>query len=394
MSSKTTIPDGFVTIVKDLLSDILNTFPEYCGASFNSDLKKLLVSPIEECTDEINNIYQHCIIALPERFFDILYKNSDMFTNSDINTDFLPGINFTILWNSEGISGTIHDTIWRYLQLLVFTLVGNMGNGESFGDAAKLFEAINEDDLKQKLEETMGQMKDMFENMDEDKSNINLDDLPDPTQIHDHITGLLDGKLGRLAKEIAEEAAEGLNLDMEEGSNVNDVFQKLFRNPGKLMNLVQSVGSKLDTKIKSGDINETELMQEASKIMEKMKNMPGMGDIQELLKKMGVPGTDDKRNVKSIKNTLETNMRHTKQKERMLKKLQENRAKRSEGDVGNTIPATFDGQTFCTGEQVEKTSIKKKKNKKKKNKPPHALSNRVNSPAPIEGLIEEILEAN
>jgi len=177
MSSKTTIPDGFVTIVKDLLSDILNTFPEYCGASFNSDLKKLLVSPIEECTDEINNIYQHCIIALPERFFDILYKNSDMFTNSDINTDFLPGINFTILWNSEGISGTIHDTIWRYLQLLVFTLVGNMGNGESFGDAAKLFEAINEDDLKQKLEETMGQMKDMFENMDEDKSNINLDDL-------------------------------------------------------------------------------------------------------------------------------------------------------------------------------------------------------------------------
>ena len=47
-------------------------------------------------------------------------------------------------------------------------------------------------------------------------------------------------------------------------------FKKLFKNPGKLMNLVKSVGNKLDTKIKSGDIKESELMREASDIMEKM----------------------------------------------------------------------------------------------------------------------------
>ena len=83
-----------------------------------------------------------------------------------------------------------------------------------------------------------------------------------------------------MAKEIAEETAQDLELEMDEGANVNDVFQKLFRNPGKLMNLVKSVGSKLDSKIKSGDIKESELMQEASEIMEKMKNMPGMNDIK------------------------------------------------------------------------------------------------------------------
>ena len=34
-----------------------------------------------------------------------------------------------------------------------------LNSGESFGDTAKLFEAINEDELKTKLEETMKDME-------------------------------------------------------------------------------------------------------------------------------------------------------------------------------------------------------------------------------------------
>ena len=147
------------------------------------------------------HVYGHCVKVLPERFFDILYKNEEMFSKEDVNTEFIPGIDFGVLWNSEGVSETIHETLWKYLQLLVFMLVGNINSGETFGDTAKLFEAINEDDLKQKLEETMEQMKDMFGDLGEESTNnINLDDLPDPSEIHDHINGLLDGKLGRLAK--------------------------------------------------------------------------------------------------------------------------------------------------------------------------------------------------
>ena len=41
------------------------------------------------------------------------------------------------------------------------------------------------------------------------------------------------------------------------------------------MNMVKKVGSKLDSKLKSGEIKESELMEEASQLMEKMKNMPG-----------------------------------------------------------------------------------------------------------------------
>ena len=384
------IPEGFVTIVKDFLSDILNTYPDYAEKAFSPTLKKIVVNDVKDCVPETMCVYEHCVKVLPERFFDILYKNEEMFSKEDVNTEFIPGVDFRVLWNSEGVSETIHETLWKYLQLLVFMLVGNINSGETFGDTAKLFEAINEDDLKEKLEETMEQMKNMFGDLGEEATNnINLDDLPDPNEIHDHINGLLDGKLGRLAKEIAEETAQDLELEMDEGSNVNDVFQKLFRNPGKLMNLVKSVGGKLDSKIKSGDIKESELMQEASEIMEKMKNMPGMNDIQDLLKKMGVPGADDKRNVKAIKNQLETNQRQSKQKERMLKKLEQNRLRRAQQAAGITLEqsvgATFDGTTFSTGEKVEKSAVSshksnKKKRRKKKKKPPHAASNK--SPAP------------
>ena len=45
---------------------------------------------------------------------------------------------------------------------------------------------------------------------------------------------MLDGKLGQLAKEIAEETASELELDMENVTDMKDVFGKLLKNPTKL----------------------------------------------------------------------------------------------------------------------------------------------------------------
>ena len=126
------------------------------------------------------------------------------------------------------------------MQLILFSVIKNIDSKESFGDTAKLFEAINEDELKGKLEETMKDMEGWFNNGEMfgdislnnvmDPSNINLNDLPDAEDLQNHISGLLDGKLGRLAHEIAEETAEELNIDMDGATNVGEVFQKLFKN--------------------------------------------------------------------------------------------------------------------------------------------------------------------
>ena len=55
------------------------------------------------------------------------------------------------------------------------------------------------------------------------------------------------------------------------------------------MGLVNTISKKLDTKMKSGDISESDLMKEAGDLMSKMKNMPGMPNIEELMKNMNVP---------------------------------------------------------------------------------------------------------
>ena len=324
MDSKTEeikIPDEFRKIIKDLVRDILITFPEY-----KEKLNKHIVNIVtyndtdDEAATEVMNsscrqVFEYCKKVFPERFFDILYQNVDMFTNPNVNTEFLPDISFGELWNAD-ISDKTRETIWKYLQLLLFTVITSVNNDTSFGDTAKLFEAIDESELKGKLEETMKHMHDMFDmsgvetdSAGMDASGVNMENLPNPEEIHEHISGMLDGKLGNLAKEIAAETAEDLNMDMDAPANVNDIFEKLFKNPGRLMGLVQNVGKKLDTKLKSGELKESELIQEAQELMKKMKDMPGLGNFQEMMSKMNGGG---KVNMGAMNAKMAQNLRQAK----------------------------------------------------------------------------------
>ncbi len=181
----------------------------------------------------------------------------------------------------------------------------------------------------------------------------------------------MDGKLGRLAHEIAAETAEELNVDMEGATNVGEVFQKLFKNPGKLMNMVKNVGSKLDQKLKSGEIKESELMKEASELMEKMKNMPGMKNMDSLLSKMGIPGVNGagKINVNAMQARMKQNIRVASQKERMLRKLEQRRRAKAEAEEKQNQPQQqYQHMVFKGDEPVEKSSRKNNKKKRKKKK--------------------------
>ena len=286
------------------------------------------------------------------------------------------------------ISQKTRETIWKYLQLILFCIIGTIENREAFGDTAKLFEAINADDFKDKLQETLSQMQDLF-NMTGDEEcpeltpNINMDNLPKAEDINEHISGLLDGKLGKLAKEIAEETAADLNLDLEGITDMKDVFNKLIKNPSKLMNLVKDVGGKLDSRIKSGEIKESELMEEASELMNKMKNMPGMGNIQSMLSKMGMggmAGMGGKMNMGAMQSQLNKNMKNAQMRERMKAKAEANQKMKAQTPVPTPSPVTpalTDEQLisiFSSGEKAERTPRGSKpvtnnnNNKKKKGK--------------------------
>ena len=362
--NKVDVPKEFMKILKDFYVDIFTTFPE-CKEKVDKDL---IVNLMEEKGESANvkELHNYCSTLYPQKFFDILYENVDIFTDASYNAFFLPDIDFKKLWGVD-ISDNTKKVIWKYLQLILFSTVSGQKNCDSFGDTAKLFEAIDEDEFKKKLEESIGEMSKAFdisgiEQQFSDMSGVDLNDLPDPEELHQHITGLLDGNLGKLAQEIAEETAGELNMDMEDATSVGDVFQSLFKNPGKLMNMVKKVGSKLDAKLKSGELKESELMKEASELMTKMKSMPGMKNMNSMLGKMGIPlGKNANVNMNAFQSHMKTNIRKATQKERMLKKLEERRAARAAAEA-----QLASVQNMKNGQNNEGTTTKKTNNKKKK----------------------------
>lgn len=398
------IPEEFPKIIKDFVGDIKTTFPEFKDliekwwkddSFFNyiEDSEERNKACLESEKKTITFLFDFCQKKFPSRFFEILYQNEDMFKDdSTLDTEFLPHIHFKTLWKLD-ISQKTRETIWKYLQLILFCIIGTIENREAFGDTAKLFEAINADDFKDKLQETLSQMQDLFnmtglkeENNGNDECpeltpNINMDNLPKAEDINAHISGLLDGKLGQLAKEIAEETAADLNLDLEGVTDMKDVFNKLIKNPSKLMSLVKDVGGKLDSRIKSGKIKESELMEEATELMNKMKNMPGMGNIQSMLSKMGmgnIPGMGGKMNMGAMQSQLNKNMKSAQMRERLKAKAEANqkmKASMPATPVAPVAPALTEEQLisiFSTGEKVERTPRGAKpvinNNKKKKGK--------------------------
>ena len=176
----------------------------------------------------------------------------------------------------------------------------------------------------------MEEMHNIFNNNKHDENNsegINVNNLPDPNEIHNHINELMDGKLGKLAKEIAEDTANNLDINPENINNVGDVFQKLFKDPSKLMGIVKDVGSKLDEKMKSGEFKESELIQEATEMMGKMQNLPGMDKMSDIFSKLNMPnfGGNAKFNKGAFDSMMQNNLKKAKTKERMKSKLDDNK---------------------------------------------------------------------
>jgi hypothetical protein len=404
---KYTIPAEFKKIIVDMTKDILASFPEQ-EENLHSDLKNLVFETDKDSLDKsLDFMYIYCKTFYPPRFFDILYQNNEIFEKENEEIHFLPGVDFKKLWH-DNISDNTRKTIWKYLQLVLFTAVADATNGHNFEDTSQLFEAINADEFKSKLEDTIAQMQTLFTDQgtaqgtadsstnaesataeseeETGKTGINLDDLPNPSDIHEHVTGMMNGKLGKMAREIAEETAADLNINTENASSLNDVFKQLIQNPTKLLGLVKNVGTKLDAKMKSGDMKESELLAEASELMKKMKDMPGMGDLQGMLSKMGMSAGkgSGKVNVSAMQSNLDQKLKKSQNSERLLKKLEEKRAQQLQAQQLQQALAQFQAQqqllatsgvlppttptVFSTGETVERSSRDSVPTEKKKNK--------------------------
>jgi hypothetical protein len=368
MSESTTL-DKFTSIIRDFTSDLSITFPEYTylWSRWNSS-----ETPVSDYAD----LYQYCLKVYPERFFDILYQNDDIFllekpdenpddSDKKINTLFLPYVEFKLLFHCEGISENTKKTIWKYLQLIMVTIMGDIQDKSVFGDTANLFDGIEEGDLHTKLADTINGLsnffktsgmdsdevpdlentfekafeqtnetfKNMFENSDISGGFGSFDNssMPNPDDLNDHLKSLFGGKIGTLAKELAEELSDDVmqmfGQEGEEIKSTQDVLKKIMRNPKKMMDLLKTVSSKLDTKMKDGDISQADIMKEAGDLMGKMKDMGGGKEFQDMMRNMtkgmaGMSGLGGK-NTRLDKGAMDRMMKSESMKERMRNKLQE-----------------------------------------------------------------------
>jgi hypothetical protein len=340
------LPENFSSIILDFVGDLTITFPEYAS----------LWSEYHKDTDEKTwiKLYEYCLTVYPERFFDILYQNIDIFSTKEINTMFLPNVEFKLLFRCEGISENTRTSIWKYIQLIMFTIIGSVKDKNDFGKSMNLFEGIDEQELQSKLTEAMGNIGDFFqtmgnkseffqnmfphENEKNEKNEKNEDEenkkggIPTPDDLHNHLKGLFGGKLGNLAKELMEELTEdlhetlGLNPeDFNESSDPKEVFSKLMRHPDKFMKIVQKINQKFQEKMKSGDLSKEDIMKEAGEMLQKMKEMGGntsqMNEMfQNMAKTMG--GMGGQKNTKVDTNTMNRMSKMQTAKDRMKAKLE------------------------------------------------------------------------
>merc|ERR1712054_152138 len=92
----------------------------------------------------------------------------------------------------------------------------------------KKTETSETSETNEKDENEMFNFEKLFSSMNMDSSNSTFNNLPDVESIHDHINNIMNGKIGSLAKELAEETTKDLDIDTENIKDVNDVFKQLF----------------------------------------------------------------------------------------------------------------------------------------------------------------------
>ena len=458
---------NFYKIFKDLLMDLNTTFNDKVGSLIDNnkdyqiiihyclpDYKETMnadeyVSSIQltsisiDFMTSLNNVYEYCKHTFAVRSIDILYQNEDIFLNkpnvktsnaSAICTMFLPDIEFSDLYYDD-TSAQTKQTLWKYLQLILFNIITSIDDVSFFGDSLELLKIIDSNNFSAKIQSTVEELSNMFSfkenrgakaksntneqetneqetNEEEDENEesffdisgspfgmfdtmfndlsnnfkdfadfagINADDdanaddandanaddantakhkdyaIPDKEELFSHLNNLINGKIGSLAKEIAEETSKDFDLESDNIGDVNELLKGFMKNPSKMMGLIDNINKKINSKMKDGSIKESELLEEATEIFKNMKNMPGMNNFNDILKSMNLDKfmpKGGKINPNTFQNMMEQNVKMSKMKERMRKKAETSK----EGFSANVTSANATSATSTTN--ANKTDLK------------------------------------
>lgn len=224
------IPSEFTKIITDFTNDLRITFPEYNGLLLKYTL-----------TEDPLVLYNHVGKVVIENYKDIVSKNVELFQEGTTkNTEFLPRIMFHYLWNSD-LSNNTHTTLWNYLTLLFVTFAKNSVDDIEDVDLSDIISKIiiRENTEKDVMDGTSGEVNSRPE-------------FSIPDDIPSALKGMMGGSLGKLAMELAKET-------ISSGGSSGG--------PSDIFGMMSKIGTTIDSKIKSGEISENDLLEESMNMM-------------------------------------------------------------------------------------------------------------------------------
>tara|TARA_B110000971_G_scaffold22030_1_gene19951 strand:+ start:18597 stop:19742 length:1146 start_codon:yes stop_codon:yes gene_type:complete len=288
MTTDFVVPANFVKVLTDFTLDLHTTFPEYSSIintwwrteddfKYIDEMEERRIAfehGLERCA---KMVFSFCSEKMTCRFMDILNKNEDIFKiDSEVDTEFLPNIHFKHLWHLD-ISDQTRATIWKYLQLLVFSIVAT--NKE-------IFDSFDKETFEETFHDTLLKMKDLFVPIDatsagsssDPSSSASSSSVPSSSNpdMSSFMANALNSKFGMLAKEELASFVEDLNADPDNTGDMQQMLKNLLKDPSKILKIMNSLGDKIENKVKSGELSELDMMGDITDMMSNLKGMPGM----------------------------------------------------------------------------------------------------------------------
>mgnify|MGYP006072621593 CR=1 FL=1 len=238
------------------IKSIIESFSEYKDVleEYYSDLLESNINNDDKFVKRFMNKMKDTKTMISE-------KNDKLFKN-DIYI--LKNVNFKIIWESGELSDNNKEKIWEYIQtlyILAETIINDTNTITNLIQSFKKLRETNENTDSKETPEIDNEMMKMLKNLSPENEKIDE-------------TFLNNGLIGKLASELTDELnIDDLNINMENSNNMDDIFSNLISgdNSLKFMNLIQTVGNKIQTKVQNGEFAQNDLFNEAKKIMSSMK---------------------------------------------------------------------------------------------------------------------------
>ena len=252
---KTSI-EYFNEYMKTFVLEIKETFPEF-NEIIDGYYTDLLTS--ETCNDD--KYVKRFMRKLKDFKTQISGKDASMFQGE---LCVLKNVDFEKIFASDILTDNTREKIWEYLQTLYVIGESIISDSERVKNLVKNFQRLRSDTQAVDEPETEEdrEILDMLKNIAEQNQNTNTEPLS-PEMFE-------NGVIGKLARELEGEMnLESLGLNMDESTSPDQMFSNLISgdNPMKFMNLLQTVGKKVQDKITAEGIDQNDLINEATQMM-------------------------------------------------------------------------------------------------------------------------------